>query len=94
LLNYRSGDGHESVSLSQYDASNKPGQYDLMIANDGWRTITHDGPAVQVRPGGPQPQAHIESDGTFVFPSSETLTGDRLAAIAAGLKPAPGETIT
>lgn len=34
-LNYRSDDGHESVSLSQYAASNKPEQYDLMIASDG-----------------------------------------------------------
>ncbi len=93
-LNYRSDDGHESVSLSQYGASNKPEQYDLMIASDGWRTITHDGNAVQVRRGGPQSQAHIESDGTFVFLTSETLSGDQLAAIAAGLKPASGETIT
>jgi hypothetical protein len=91
-VNYRSDDGHESVSLSQYAASSKPGQYDLMIADDGWRAITHDGTAVQVRRGGPQSQAHIERDGTFVFLSSETLSGDRLAAIAAGLKRAPGET--
>jgi hypothetical protein len=94
LLNYRSDDGHESVSLSQYDASDKPGQYDLMIASDGWQTTTHDGTAVQVQSGGPQFQAHIERDGTFVFLTSETLSGDRLAAIAAGLKPAPGKTIT
>jgi hypothetical protein len=91
-LNYGSDDGHERVSLSQYAASNKPGQYDLMIASDGWQTITHDGTAVQVQRGGPQRQAHIESDGTFVFLTSETLSGDRLAAIAAGLKPAPSET--
>jgi hypothetical protein len=93
-LDYRSDDGHESVSLSQYSASNKPEQYDLMIAGDGWRTITHDGTAVQVRRGGPQSQAHIERDSTFVFLTSETLSGDHLAAIAAGLKRAPGETIT
>jgi hypothetical protein len=38
---------------------------------------------------GPQAQAHIERDGTFVFLSSETLNSDRLATIAARLKPAP-----
>jgi hypothetical protein len=65
-----------------------------MIANDGWQTITHDETAVQVRRGGPQSQAHIESNGTFVFVTSETLSGERLAALAAGLKRAPGETIT
>jgi hypothetical protein len=65
-----------------------------MIAGDGWRTITHDGTAVQVRRGGPQSQAQIERDSTFVFLTSETLSGDHLAAIAAGLKRAPGETTT
>ncbi|MBV9001480.1 MAG: hypothetical protein JO304_20645 [Solirubrobacterales bacterium] len=93
-LNYRSDDGHESVSLSQYAASNKPEQDDLMTVNGGWQTITHDATAVQVRRGGPQSHAHIERDDTFVFLISETLSGDRLAAIAAGLKPVPGETHT
>lgn len=91
-LSYRSDDGHESVSLSQYDASNRPEQYDLMIAGDEWETTIHDGAAVRVRRGGPQSQAHIEADGTFVFLSSETLSAERLGAIAAGLKLAPGET--
>lgn len=92
LLNYRSDDGHEDVSLSEYAASDKPDQYDLMIAGDDWQTITRDGTAVQVRRGGLQCQAHIESDATFVFLTSETLSGERLAAIAARLKRAPGET--
>lgn len=30
----------------------------------------------------------IERDGTFVFLTSETLDGDQLATLAAGLKPA------
>ena len=63
-----------------------------MIADDGWHTVTHDGAAVQVRAPGAQTQAHIERDGTFVLLTSETLSGARLAAIAAGLKPVPGET--
>ncbi len=91
-LSYRSDDGHESVSLSQYDASNRPEQYDLMIASDEWETTTNDRAAVRVRRGGPQSQAHIETDGTFVFLSSETLSVESLGAIAAGLKLAPGKT--
>ena len=91
-LNYHSDDGHESVSLSQYSASEKPDQYELMIKHGGWRTITRNGTDVQVRvPGGPasQAQAYIERSETFVFLMSETLTGDELATLAAGLKPAP-----
>jgi hypothetical protein len=91
-LNYHSDDGHESVSLSQYSASEKPDQYELMIEHGGWRTITRDGTDVQVRtPGSPssQAQAYIERSETFVFLMSETLTGDELATLAAGLKPAP-----
>ena len=91
-LSYRSDDGHESVSLSQYDASNRPEQYDLMIASDEWETTTNDRAAVRVRRGGPQSQAHIETDGTFVFLSSETLSVERLGAIAAGLRLAPGQS--
>jgi hypothetical protein len=88
LVNYRSEDGHESVSLSQYAVGDRPEQYDLMISHGGWQTVTHHGTAVQVRAGGPQHQAHIERDGTFVFLTSETLSADRLGAIAVGLKPA------
>jgi hypothetical protein len=62
-----------------------------MIQHGGWQTITHDGTDVQVRaPDGPsrQAQAYIERNKTFVFLMSETLTGDELATLAAGLKPA------
>ena len=91
-LNYHSDDGHQSVSLSQYSAIEKPDQYELMMKHGGWRTITHDGTDVQVHaPDGPsrQAQAYIERSKTFVFLMSETLTGDELATLAAGLKPAP-----
>jgi hypothetical protein len=63
-----------------------------MIANHGWRTVIHDSIAVEVRSPGGQSQAHIERNGTFVFLTSETLSGARLAALAAGLKPVPAET--
>ncbi len=91
-LNYHSDDGHQSVSLSQHSASEKPDQYELMIQHGGWQTITHHGTDIQVRaPDGPsrQAQAYIERCGTFVFLISETLSGDELATLAAGLKPAP-----
>lgn len=93
-LNYHSDDGHESVSLSQYSASEKPDQYELMIKHGGWRTIARDGTDVQARtPGGPgsQAQAYIERGETFVFLISETLTGEELATLATGLKPAPSK---
>ncbi len=89
-VNYSSDDGHESVSLSEYAVADKPLQYDLVMAGDGWQTLTHDGTPVQIRRGGPQSQAQIQREGTFVFLTSETLSGDQLAAIAAGLKPARG----
>jgi hypothetical protein len=91
-LNYHSDDGHQSVSLSEYAAGDKPDQYGLMIEHGGWRTITRDGTDVRVRTfDGPssQAQAYIERSETFVFLTSETLTGDELATLAAGLKPAP-----
>lgn len=91
-LNYHSDDGHESVSLSEYAAGDKPDQYDLMIQHGGWRTSTRNGTDVQVRgPGGPgsQAQAYIERAETFVFLTSETLAAEQLATLAAGLKPAP-----
>ncbi len=56
---------------------------------DDWRTITREGADVRVRTPGSQNQAYIEREGTFAFLMSETLTGDQLATLAVGLKPAP-----
>ena len=88
-INYRSDDGHEGVSLSQYAVGDQPDQYNLMLKRDDWQTITRNGTDLQVRAPGSQTQARIERDGTFVFLTSETLTADQLATIAAELKPAP-----
>lgn len=88
-INYHADDGHESVSLSEYAAGDQPEQYNLMIKHDEWQTITRNGTDIRVRAPGNQAQAHIERDGTFVFLSSETLTAEQLASLAAGLKPAP-----
>lgn len=92
-LNYNSDDGHESVSLSQSSAADRsPGWHDQMTSGDGWEDIVENGTAIRVtKPGarGPQAQAHLERDGTFVFLMSETLNSAQLAKIAASLKPAP-----
>jgi hypothetical protein len=92
-LNYSSDDGHESVSLSQSSAADRSeGWHDEMTSGDGWEDVVHDGTLIRVtKPGarGPQAQAHLEREGTFVFLMSETLNSGQLAALAAGLKPAP-----
>jgi hypothetical protein len=91
-LTYHSDDGHEGVVLSQYAAADKPSQYDLMASVDRWKTVDRGGTAVRVSRDdttGSQAQAYLERDGTFAFLMSETLTGDQLGSIAAGLKRAP-----
>jgi len=89
-LNYRSHDGHQSISISQIAATDASRQYGNMIHDKNWQEVARDGTSVRVRPAEwPQAQAHIERDGTFVFLVSDNLTGDQLATIAAGLRPAP-----
>ena len=91
-LHYHSDDGHESVSLSEHAAADKPDQYDLMLLHGDWETTTRDGTEVRYRSLGTQAQACVERSQTFVFLMSETLAGDELATLAAGLKPAPSTT--
>jgi hypothetical protein len=90
-LNYRSDDGHESMSISQMAAADRASHhYENMVNNDDWQELTRDGTSVNVRPAGwGQAQAHLERDGTFAFLVSHNLTSDQLATIAAGLRPAP-----
>lgn len=88
-LSYRSDDGHESVSINEMSAADRPAHYDQMIAGDGWQNVPCDGIVVRVTKAGSQTQAHIERDGTFAFLMSENLGRDELATIAARLKPAP-----
>ena len=88
-LFYRSEDGHESISLSEYAAGDQPGQYALMGDAEDWTTHHRDGVEVRFRSPGPQAQAYVELHGTFAFLTSESLSGERLADLAAGLKPAP-----
>ncbi len=87
-LSYRSDDGHQSISISQRAAADH--HYEIMIDEENWREVTHDGTSVKVRPAEwGQAQAHLECDGTFAFLVSDNLTSDQLATIAAGLRPAP-----
>lgn len=91
-LNYSSDDGHESFSLSESSASERDSVFEELTRGEGWEEVIRDGTVVRVtKPAsrGPQVQAHLECDGTFVFLMSETLNGDQLATIAGGLKPAP-----
>jgi hypothetical protein len=91
-LNYRSADGHESVSLSESSATDRPSGYEQLTSSDAWQDVECNGTVVRVtKPDalGPPAQAHLERDGTFVILTSETLNSDQLANLAAGLKPAP-----
>jgi hypothetical protein len=92
-LHYSSDDGHESVSLAQSSAINRPYGYEELTRGDAWQEVERNGTVVRVaKPDGrfgSQAQAHLERDGTFVFLSSDTLSSDQLATLAAGLKPAP-----
>jgi hypothetical protein len=89
-LSYRSDDGHQSISISQMAAADASRHYENMINDENWQEVARDGTSVRVRPAEwGQTQAHLERDGTFVFLVSDNLTGDQLATIAAGLRPAP-----
>ena len=98
VLHYRSESGHESVNLSQYLATDRPEQYDLMLAGEQWEEVTRDGAAFRVRResaqrlGPRQAQACVERDGAFVFLTSDTLSTAQLTRIAAGLVPAPSQS--
>ncbi|MBI2699734.1 hypothetical protein [Mycobacterium sp.] len=92
LVNYRSEDGHQAVSLSQCLAADQPSAYEQLFNSDVWRTVEHDGTMVRVTRSdvlGSQAQAHVERDGTLVILTSATFSSDQLAEIAACLKPAP-----
>jgi hypothetical protein len=93
LLSYHSDDGHQSISITQMAAADRASHpYGILINVDAenWQEVARDGTSVRIRPADwGQAQAHLERDGTFVFLSSDNLTGDQLATIAARLKPAP-----
>jgi hypothetical protein len=91
MLDYRSGDGHESVSITQLAATDRASHhYENMVNTDQWQTVTRAGTTVGTRPADfGQAQAYLARDGTFAFLVSDNLTNEQLATIAARLIPAP-----
>ena len=88
-LIYRSTDGHESISLSQFPAGGS-NPYRELGDGEGWETVTRGGNEMKTRPARwGQAQVELERDGTFVHLMSDNLTRDQVLAIAAGLRPAP-----
>ena len=88
-LIYRSTDGHESISLSQFPAGG-PIPYRQLGFGEDWETVTRAGIEMKTRPARwGQAQVELERDGTFVHLMSDTLTRDQVLTIAAGLRPAP-----
>ncbi len=87
-LIYRSDDGHESVSLSQFRAADKSS---MMLADDDWEDVGPEGTAIRATrlDASSEAQAQLEHGDTFVILTSQTLTRDELATIGASLKPAP-----
>ena len=47
-IHFRSHNGHESVSLSQYAIGDQPDEYNLMLKRDDWQTITRNGTDVKL----------------------------------------------
>lgn len=95
FLNYRSEDGHQSISISQIAAADASQHYANIINDQSWQVTPRDGRPVRIAPPGwPQAQAQLQHDETFVFLTSDSLTPDELATIAAGLRPAPSTGLT
>lgn len=89
-LRYRSVDGHQSLSISQVAAADRASHFGSMIDDENWQVVARGGTSIRVSPAEwPQAQANLERDGTLVFLTSDNLTSDQLATIAAGLRPAP-----
>jgi hypothetical protein len=72
-------------------AADRPDHHDHLTRGERWKEVSRNGTVVHVtKPQqGPQAQAHVERDGTFVFLISDTPTGEQLVTLAASLKPAP-----
>jgi hypothetical protein len=87
--NYRSGDGHESISITQ-TAAEEPNPFKRGGDPENWEELTRDGIALKTRPSRwGQAQVQLERDGTYVFLMSPNLTQDQLVNLAFGLRPAP-----
>jgi hypothetical protein len=88
-LIYRSTDGHESISLSEFPAGG-PDPYRELGHGEAWETVRRAGIEMKTRPARwGQAQVELERDGTFVHLMSDNLTREQVLTIAAGLRPAP-----
>ena len=91
LLNYRSDDGRQSVSLSQIAAADASQHYGNLMDDESWQEVLRDGTPIKIRSADEfrPAQAHLTRNGTSVRISSHSLAADELATIAASLRPAP-----
>lgn len=88
-VSYRSTDGHESISLSQFPAGGS-NPYRELGDGEGWETVTRGGIEMRTRPARwGQAQVELERDGTFVSLMSDNLSRDQVLTIAASLRPVP-----
>lgn len=88
-VTYRSTDGHESISLSQFPAGGAD-PYRQLSDGEDWERVTRGGIEMRTRPARwGQAQVELERDGTFVHLMSDNLSRDEVLTIAAGLRPAP-----
>jgi hypothetical protein len=88
-LDYRSGDGHEGVHMTQKSSADA-GPDRRANEGDDWDEVARAGKRVRTRPAGwGQAQVELERNGTYVFLMSENLTRDQLVNIAFNLRPAP-----
>jgi hypothetical protein len=81
-LHYRSDDGHESVSLAQSSATNRPSGYEQLTSGDAWQDVERNGTVVRVtKPDarfGPQAYAHLDPNcGVTRTRRSSCLIGGR-----------------
>jgi hypothetical protein len=59
---------------------------------EGWEKVAQREESFEVRELGHQAQLRMKRDTTFVLMTSETLSSDQLAEIAARLEPAPDQS--
>jgi hypothetical protein len=90
VLFYNSDAGHQRFSIRQMAAAHASQSYRGVLGDESWHEVRRGETPIKIRPAGElQPQAHLTRDGTFAYLSSNNLTTDELATIAASLRPAP-----
>jgi hypothetical protein len=90
ILHYRTDTGDQRVSIVQMPAADAPRHYGMIFDDESWHEMLRDGTLIKIRPAGElQAQAYLTRNGTFAYLTSDNLTTDELATIAASLRPAP-----